>query len=141
MGTDGQHLVWMEGEGKAGPGEVSYAKASVMAAPFTTDPEQLAPKRLRSIPTGLPPVSPWIVGCGYAANEYNTHQILVVRLSDGQSWELKDPDPSAPLQQHWFYSSVYAITCDEIFVKAGVGMAANIARIRLDALGPGMAPD
>jgi hypothetical protein len=141
MGTDGQHLVWMEGEGKPGPGEVSYAKASVMAAPFTTGPEKLAPKRLRSIPSGLPPVSPWIVGCGYAATAYTSLHILVVRLSDGWSWELTGPNPEAPPKERRWFNSVLAVTCDELFLEAGVGQAMNIARVRIDALGPGMAPD
>ncbi|MBI4955757.1 MAG: hypothetical protein HY908_27310 [Myxococcales bacterium] len=62
-------------------------------------------------------------------------------------WGLLPPNP--PVGQggdsggspagRWYWGAVYAITCDEVFVRGGVGM--NIARVRLDALGPGTPPD
>lgn len=139
LGTDGKHLVWAYGEGRSQPlGD--YDKVSVMAAPFTTDPAQLQPKRLRSLPVSWL-ASPWIVGCGYAANEYDADKVLIVRLSDGVSWELTYPDPSAPPLQRWHFSTVFALSCDEIFLQGSVGLAMNVVRLRLDALGPGMPPD
>lgn len=140
LGTDGHSFVWMYGEGKTQP-IAPYPKVSVMTAPFTTDPAALKPKRLRSLATEYPLVAPWIVGCGYAANEYEANQILVVRLSDGWAWKLTDPNPTAPPLERWHYGTVYGISCDEIYLRAGVGPQMNVARVRLDALGPGMPPD
>jgi len=40
----------------------------------------------------------------------------------------------------WCCGTVYAVTCDEVYLRATMG-AMNMARIRLDALGPGIPPD
>jgi hypothetical protein len=142
LGTDGVDLVWFYGEGKAQPLDYQYPKTSVMTSPFTKDPVALKPRRLRSFTDSQPPVSQWTVGCGYAAVEGAANHPLVVRLSDGWSWVL-EPEPlgdGGPKQQ-WRFSTVYGINCDEVFVQGGVGVEMQIARVRLDALGPGMPPD
>lgn len=57
---------------------------------------------------------------------------MVVRLSDGWSWEM----PLEP-QLHPF-----GLTCEEVFVIGKVApQHFTIARIKLSELGPGMAPD
>jgi hypothetical protein len=141
LGTDGVHMVWTYGEGK-GPGEEPYPVSSVMVSPFTKDAAQLAPVRLRSYPTLLHGIAPWAVGCGFAAHELEFDRILVVRLSDGWSWILTTEDePDAGPIDEWGFSTVYAVSCEELFLRAGVGVQMNVARVRLDALGPGMPPD
>jgi hypothetical protein len=135
LGTDGVDMVWTYSKGK-GPDIVPYPAGSVMTSPFTTDPAQLVPRRLRSYPSPhVAPVVPWEVGCGHAAIEWDTDKVLVVRLSDGWSWEM-------PVSKDGpFFSTVYAVSCDEIFLRASPMDAMNIARVKLDALGPGMPPD
>jgi hypothetical protein len=141
LGTDGVHMVWTYGEGK-GPAQEPYPVRSVMMSPFTTDPTALQPTRLRSYPSADFLILPWIVGCGYAAVEMEPDWILVVRLSDGWSWELSTPDlPDAGPLGQWHFSDVYALTCDELFLRGGLSPRMNIARVRLDALGPGIPPD
>jgi hypothetical protein len=75
------------------------------------------------------------VTCGYAARSNGLH-IRVVRLSDGQSWTLSNAttDP-------WGWSEPLAVTCTELFATVHIPGATRLARIRLDALGPGIAPD
>jgi hypothetical protein len=141
LGTDGLDMVWTYGEGK-GPELEPYPAGSVMAAAFTTDPTLLEPRRLRSQPSPhYGPVSPWQVGCGHAAVEWAVDEVLVVRLSDGWSWALTTPNPEAPPAAQWHFGTVYAITCEEVFLRAGSPPAMNIAGVRLDALGPGTPPD
>jgi hypothetical protein len=141
FGTDGVHMVWMYGEGK-GPVQEPYPVRSVMMSPFTTDPAAIAPTRLRSYPSADALILPWIVNCGYAAVEMEPDRILVVRLSDGWSWELStlDVGDAGPISQ-WNFGTVFALSCEEVFLRGGVGLQMNIARVRLDALGPGMPPD
>ncbi len=49
--------------------------------------------------------------------------------------------PDAGRTDKWRLGTVYGLTCDEVFLRAGVGAKMNIARVPLDALGPGMPPD
>ena len=141
LGTDGLHMVWIHGEGK-GPKFEPYPIRLVMVSPFTTDPAKLRPIRLRSYPTPQWGIVPWAVGCGHAAHELDEGRVLVVRLSDGWSWILSTEGmPDAGPTEQWRLGTVYGLTCDEVFLRAGVGAKMNIARVRLDALGPGMPPD
>ena len=90
-----------------------------------------------------------VVGCGYAARSTTlepspgefTTTTYVVRLSDGVAWALPDgPNTS------FGWRRPLAITCDEIFAlvdSAPNGRMTsffNVARLRLDALGPGIPP-
>jgi hypothetical protein len=85
-------------------------------------------------------VSPFVVGCGYAARAagYGTR---VTRLADGVSWVLPG-DPS----QGWYWTTPVALSCSELFATVGVRSdggypLTTIARIRLDSLGSGTPPD
>ena len=138
FGTDGTQMVWVYGEGK-GPRQEPYPKRSIMVAPFARDPLALAPKRVRSFPSSESIILPSTVGCGYAAIETSASSVLVVRLNDGVSWEIRAP--TADAGKSWHFTGAFAITCDEVFVGGGVAPAMNIARVRLDALGPGTPPD
>lgn len=75
------------------------------------------------------------VGCGYAARSNGEH-IRVVRLSDGQSWLL-----SNALTDPWGWSEPLALTCTELFATVRNSGVTRLARVRLDSLGPGIAPD
>ncbi len=140
LGTDGVDMVWAYGEGK-GPGEEPYPKCSVMTSPFTKDPKLLKPKRLRSFPGSCHEVAEWEVGCGHAAHD-TEDGTMVVRLSDGVSWLIKGlpPKDGDPFTFFSFQEAV-AITCNEVFVRTNVGSVANIGRVELAALGPGIPPD
>jgi hypothetical protein len=57
------------------------------------------------------------------------------------SWILTSgPDGIDAGAKPWAFDQPYAITCDEIFLRGGY-LEMNIARVRLDALGPGIPPD
>ena len=136
LGTDGVDLVWVYGEGKAPAADQPYPVRSIMTAPFTTDPAALQPRRLRSSPRtclGCNEATP--VGCGYAALAGDKNDTLVVRLSDGWSWPIDTLIPS------YVYNLAFGITCDEVYIGAHIGDHRTIVRIRLDSLGPGIAPD
>ena len=65
---------------------------------------------------------------------------LVVRLADGHAWLLPS-GPALPLS----WDEVLAITCDEIFVRVREqfgdgGFRSNVARVRIDSLGPATPP-
>jgi hypothetical protein len=141
LGTDGKDLVWLQGSGRV-LGYGPYPNAVFMTSPFTTNPAQLQPRRLRSEPggdagSGLG-ASLIQVGCGYAARE-SPVGIRILRLSDGVSWFL--PLAGAP----WGWSETVAVTCTYFYGTAIVtsdgASAPVIARIRLDSLGPGIAPN
>jgi hypothetical protein len=91
VGTDGVDIVWTHGEGKEEGAFGLFPTVSIMTAPYTTDPEALQPRRLRtdmSIGIGTEDLQ-WAVGCGYAARHLATgRDVQVVRLSDGVAWVL-----------------------------------------------------
>lgn len=137
VGTDGVDLVWIEGEGlDPQSGDWRYPIRSVMTAPFTTDPKELSPRRLRSwAPEMIWELQTPVVGCGYAAfvqiMSTQDSRLFIVRLADGASWTLKsDPD------RVYRWSSPVAITCDEIFVSVLTRpLNMHLWRVRLDSLG------
>jgi len=135
IGSDGVDMVWTVGEDKP-PGEPIYPTRHIMTSSFTTDPSKIEQRRLRSDPSGLMGLTTgrFAVGCGFAGR---THAVprdeLIVRLEDGWSWELLGNDD-------WKWGQILGFTCDEVFVSV-LNDTNNIARIRLDSLGPGMAPD
>jgi len=144
-GSDGKDLVWIQGE-NLGPNDTDFPTRSVMTSPFSTDPAQIQPRRLRSWgPTyvGTPVVAP-VVGCGLAAlgsffpaTEPDPGGVLIVRLSDGVSWLIRPPPQPGP-----FWSWPIAITCEEVFTMfRGSNGLDTIRRVRLDSLGPGDPPD
>ncbi|MBI4951347.1 MAG: hypothetical protein HY908_04895, partial [Myxococcales bacterium] len=134
LGTDGVDLVWAYGEGAVPP--TSYAARSIMTAPYTTDSATVhaTARRLRSDPDECIGCDFFEVGCGYAAHRA-APSVMVVRLSDGWSWRVPSVWPDA--WPEW----ALGVTCDEVFVYGRMDGAYNIARIRLDSLGPGEAPD
>ncbi len=138
IATDGKNIVWIYSHDRK-PGDVVYPVRDIMVSPFTPDPSALQPKRLRSYPWPYSVIDPLAVGCGYAAYA-QPGQAFVVRLSDGVSWWLPEGGCKLPLETEWCWDQVYAITCEEVFLRGGA-LAATIARVRLDALGPGKPPD
>jgi hypothetical protein len=134
LGTDGKDLVWIEVAGRTtdtGP----FDSYTIMTAPFTTEPAAVVPRRLRTEQGPELDVENFQVGCGYAARSIGEH-IRVVRLSDGQSWLLSDAltDPGG-------WSELLAVTCTELFATVLSSGVTRLARVRLDSLGPGIAPD
>jgi len=135
LGSDGIDMVWSEGEGKP-PGDGIYPVRRIMTAPFTTDPDKLEARRLRSDLSGLFGLDrgKFKVGCGYAGHDGAVPQDkLIVRIEDGWSWELKHTDD-------WKWGRVLGFTCEEVFIGTGT-VSGTITRVRLDSLGPGIPPD
>jgi hypothetical protein len=134
--TDGVDMVWAYGEGKR-PGGKRYPRRSIMTAPFTTHPEKIQPRRLRSHPYDTVSNERFVVGCGYAAHPRLADGgvgVMVVRLSDGVAWTI----PYTPDFKH---PTPIGVTCDEVFLRGYFGGLWNIARVRIDSLGPGLPPD
>jgi hypothetical protein len=143
LGTDGKDMVWTYTQG--GEGDNGWADIAVMAAPFTTDAPTLA-KTQKKLRKGIVAYTPWLwtVGCGHAArwestSEYN-NALVVVRVSDGRGWVLPGGEPGG--SNHFSFGSVLGVTCDEIFTQVSTPQGyTTIARLRLDSLGPGLAPE
>ena len=139
LGSDGHDLVWLYGSNRTDPAGL-FPSVAIMTSPFATDPMHVSSRRLRSeIQNGFG-VSPFIVGCGYAAR-HASYGTRITRLADGVSWILPG-DPNQP----WFWVIPVALTCTELFATVGArsdgGPAhTNLARIRLDSLGAGTPPD
>ncbi len=144
IGTDGKDLVWMIGTDHP-DAEGVYATKSIMTSPFTTDPAQLQPRRLRS-DWNYGQIAPFVVGCGYAAHYSSASQtqrgLVIVRLSDGREWLLQDN------VDHWEWQKAIGITCTDVYAEYWGEQAdptevqvGNIARVALDSLGPGLPAD
>lgn len=140
VGTDGVDLAWVEGVGRT-EGGVPFASMSIMTSPFAGAASGIQARRVRSESYWGFGTSPFVVGCGYAAREYATQTetgTRIVRLSDGQMWKLTSGGGKS-------WQKPVAITCQELFVNTrdalDVGSAGNLARVRLDSLGPGEAAD
>lgn len=130
LGTDGIDMVWSEGEGKE-PGQTAaeFPIRRIMTAPFTADPDQLEPRRLREQPGQIGEIWSWVVGCGYGAFD-NQGQKLVVRLRDGWMWIV----PTYP-----GFSRPVGITCEHVILRDN--KLGTLIRLRLDSLGAGLPPD
>ncbi len=132
VGSDGKDLVWHRGEGGYVQ-EGVWARKSIMTAPYTTDPGKLRPRRLRSDTVGATVGSQFAVGCGHAARAHGD-DLLIVRLADGVSWNIHG-------RSDWYPVEAEGLTCEEVFFTVSDHGVHNAARIRLDSLGPGQAPD
>jgi hypothetical protein len=134
VGSDGKDIVWTLGEGDE-EGAKTWPVRSVITAAYTTDPAAIKPRRLRSDPGVIVGPDPWGVGCGYGARPIiGTWGLQIVRLSDGVAWHLPRPAGMS-------WDRVIGITCDEAFMRVNTNSGSNIARVRLDSLGPGLPPD
>lgn len=139
LATDGKVLVWTYGEGATGQIYL-YQKADMMVAPYTTDgPTALkTAKRVRSDNVHMTTYG-WRVGCGYAANEGGgggATWLRIVRLSDGFAWDVSsvwNPDPKQKMAL-----LPLGVTCEHVYA---IDPGGQIARIRIDSLGPGTPPD
>lgn len=137
LGTDGVDMVWTYGEGKQSNG--LYSTVSVMTAPYTTDPDELSPRRLRkdmSLGIGTRSLQ-FAVGCGYAGRVLATgRDAQIVRLSDGAGWVLAGNDS-------WRWNQVLGFTCDELFIVADNRheLEVNVARVPLTSLGEPLPAD
>jgi hypothetical protein len=131
MGTDLTDMVW------------TYRSAtgvSVMTAPYTKDPKTVQARRLRSYPSDM--IDKWIVGCGRAAHMVVPGKVMIVRLSDGYSWLLTTSScVGMNMATAYCFGKPYALSCDELFVRGGIGVSANVARVSFAALGAGSPPD
>ncbi len=147
FGTDGEWVSWVHGHGKPtsclyDPVSCPFAAQDIMVSPFTKDPAALEPRRLRSFPTNYLANSAMSVGCGYVGYGYLPGKTLIVRASDGYWWELPSSGCTPPnVTGDWCFEDVLEITCDEVFVGAGLGTERNIARVKFSALGPMQPPD
>ena len=137
LGTDGVDMMWTEGEGKL-PTEThaSYTARHIMTSPFTTDPSAVVPRRLRSDPS-VGTIQFYQVACGHGAHGGGTQPTIVVRISDGWSWVMAPTSSSSD----YYIDSVVGMSCEHVYVLGKFGPQWRLARIRLDSLGPGEAPD
>jgi hypothetical protein len=148
FGTDGVDMVWTEASGRPDPRKKSYSRYETWTAKYSTNPAVVASsmRRVRSEPGAYYGYRPEVVGCGYSAHKmavrpapFATFGIRLVRLADGVSWELL---PHSKDQSFAFdLENPLAISCDEIFVQVLTGSSDGLAAIRIDSLGPGIAPD
>ncbi len=134
LGTDGTDMVWVEAHGGPDDAGFFWSTADYWTSPYADDKTKLQPRRLRSAPVGALSGDRIAVGCGYAAS-FSPGGVWVVRISDGQGWFLAN-------NKGWDWQAPLAVTCSEVFVQVYVsGPISTVARVALDQLGPGVAPD
>ncbi len=148
LGTDGVQMVWNEGV-RTDTSHI-YPRLSIVTSPYATTTADLKPRVLRSDLTGAGfGLGQWLTGCGYAIRSATVEPspgsyrrvMFVVRLSDGQAWLLPD-EIDGPIG----WRRPLGVTCEEVFAFVQVtpnGPSSsyfNVARIRLDSLGPGTPP-
>ncbi|HEU4730454.1 MAG TPA: hypothetical protein VFT22_21295 [Kofleriaceae bacterium] len=122
LGSDGQILVWTQGEGPLGDGR--YRETTIQAAPYTTRAAALEPHRVAIDPNPLIGAAPFVVGCGRAAHAMRGGA-AVVELATGRVSTLPPP----PSGVSW--GRPLALTCEELFITYFVGARAGIARLSL----------
>lgn len=147
--SDGKDMVWVEASQPTPTNAEVYSLVQMVTSPHASSSAGLHPRVLRSDLSGYGLGAKMVVGCGYAARSAFVNDpaggepkggTFVVRLADGYAWLL----PSAPLLP-FSWTGVMAITCDEIFVyvneqSGDAGSRWNIARVRIDSLGPPTPP-
>lgn len=148
--TDGVDMVWMLGSGRTNTSDLSFPANELWTAKYSTESSNVAStKRRVSAETRL---FYWdekfVVGCGYAAlrvigdtGVWN-FGFRLTRLSDGVSWIVANTSEKQFGQVR--FTTPIAITCDEVFVSGSSVVDGNergeLARIRIDSLGPGLPP-
>ncbi len=132
LGTDGVNMVWIEAHGPASDAGF-WTTADFWTSPFVTNNSELVPRRLRSAPVEALGSTHVAVGCGYAATSANT-AAWIVRVSDGWGWAL--PDVTG-----WTWQVPLAISCTDVFFQVVSTNVNTVARVPLNQLGPGIAPD
>lgn len=132
LGTDGKDMAWIYAHDRTSGDLTPYDHYDVMAAAYTTEPANVVSRRLRSEEGPSLGLSPFVVGCGYAARSNGRH-LRLVRLSDGRSWVFESSNVG-------FYAPL-AITCDELVADLADETYYTLGRVRLDLLGPGIPPD
>jgi hypothetical protein len=144
FGTDGTHMVWVESQVNSPyvvtPFEVG--PRDVMVSPYAETAAALAPVRIRSFPSIYPLITPFAVGCGYAAHGgIDMGQGWLFRLSDGYSWQLPTAGCTPPnISDDVCFMRPLAVTCDEVFVYTA-GKITTISRLEIAQLGPPTPPD
>lgn len=136
FGTDGKVAAWVHSEGCVSG--ANCTSIELRTAPFALAP--LVGRRVRSIPTTSSTMVS-VVSCGRVAIESN-EAFRIVDLSSGRAWEI----PRRGKGYSFVDEKVLALTCDEVFLTVNLPVPEeNLnfrgVRIRLDALGPGLAPD
>jgi hypothetical protein len=137
FGTDGTDMVWLRGSGGV-PTIMGYPTNDIMTASYTKSPP-VPPtsfgRRVRSAPANGFGTARFVVGCGHAMRT-SGDGVVIVRLSDGVSWNLSNT-------ADWRWASPVALTCAEALIEAGAPKLnyGTLARVRLDSLGPGIAAD
>jgi hypothetical protein len=145
FGSDGVDMVWSEGTGRSSPGATPFDDVAIMTAKFTTDAAVVAAtkRRIGSEP-GMIGDKNFVVGCGFAAHDYYGGALgagtRLVRLSDGRSWRFTR-FPSEDGGMPFNFAGALAITCEELFIRFSHAGQFNVARIRIDSLGPGEPAD
>jgi hypothetical protein len=152
MGTDGVDMVWTEGNGGIIPGEYSYPINNVMTAKFDPDASKRLTRRVGATGRIGFASESYRVGCGYAVHETGDlpdlpSTIRLFRLSDGRRWEIPRIQPFLS-PGDWQWRRAWGVTCDELIVDVqdrralaenpNRSLLVRLARIRIDALGPGM---
>ncbi len=135
FGADPTDLVWLHGFGRGPDSGITFPAAEYVTSPFATSPGQLVPRRLTSENPGGLGTGLMQIGCGFAAWE-PVLGLRVLRLSDGVSWLLPNPQGAS-----WRWIEPMAITCSDLFAvvqfQSDGGWTSNVARVDLSSLGPG----
>ncbi len=135
-GADGHDLVWIEAHAANRTSTWDpFDTYSIMTSPVTTDPAAIVARRLRSEQGPAFGASPFRVGCGYAARA-NGYHIRIVRLADGWSWKL-----ATDITSSWSWAEPLGLSCVELFATVNAAGQTRLARVTIDSLGPGEAPD
>ncbi len=140
IAVDGVDMVWFEAVGRSG---TSFARYDVWTAKYTTDASVVEATKRRLLTNNLNSTfEHFVVGCGYAAVKTNPIRpwgqsvgFLVIRLSDAMTWAVEAE--SLEQRNDVTLGKPLAITCNEIVVEAWRKNDPQVARIRLDSLGPG----
>jgi hypothetical protein len=134
--TDGQTVAWVHSQGCR---DVSCSQASLMVAPYPAPGSKPSGRRLHS---ERPTTSDLVLGCGYIATtggyaDYRTF-LRVTRIADGVSWMIRNED-----NPKFNFNVPLAVTCEHVyFIRSNPESAEfNVVKMRLDALGPEIAPD
>jgi hypothetical protein len=99
--TDGNHLVWMIGNGE---NALDYNPADVWVAPLAFAAQELASRRIGSIPSTMPGDQIGVTGAGYyavtdgnlAPNSQTARELHLFDLSDGSHWRAPKPEGTEP---------------------------------------------
>jgi len=134
--TNGTRLLWYEAHNHLG--DQRYEDVSLMSSPYSADPTQLVPARLRGAFKDTVYVGGGVIGANYAVHVEKRTDVteavyILTRLSDGAYWTVANRPGRA--YRSVLYVNDDELALEEVNTEVFAQSSWAVVRVRIDSLG------